>query len=120
MRNLHQNAYAVACFAVGVLAGTVLKCFNNGERVRYSRVRLDAVDVYHRADTAVVVLKTRGIEGVFQWSVYFLTHLPSSFRRNLYVHYYITVILELSIENCKKNNCLCKINGDNREKTRSF
>ena len=60
--DLHQDANAVAGFALGIFAGAVLQMFNNLEGVIDGAVRFAALDIHHRANAAVVMLKTRVVQ----------------------------------------------------------
>ncbi len=64
MRNLQKNTNAVSCFTFRVLARAVFERFYNRQSVRNRSMRADSFNVYHRSDTAVVVLKLPGIQRV--------------------------------------------------------
>ena len=55
--DLQQNAHAVAGLALGVLTCTMLQMLHDLQSVIQRLVALAALDVHHRADAAVVVLK---------------------------------------------------------------
>ena len=60
--DLQKDAHAVAGFALGVLAGAVLQMLHDLQGVVQRLVALAALDVHHRADAAVVVLKFRVVQ----------------------------------------------------------
>lgn len=57
MGNLQQDAHAVTGLSSGVLAGAVLQLFHDLQRVVHRLVGGDAIDGYHGADAAGVVLQ---------------------------------------------------------------
>ena len=79
MGYLCQNAYAVACLAVGVLARAVFERLHDGQRIRDDLMRGESLDVDDRADAAVVVLKRRVIEAVCL--LLHILHIDLPFRR---------------------------------------
>ena len=60
--HLGENAHAVAGFALGVFAGTVLQMFHDGQRVGHRLVALAAVNVHNGAYAAVVMFKFRAVK----------------------------------------------------------
>ena len=58
--NLQKDAHAVAGLSSGVLAGAVLQLFHDLQRVVHGLVGGDAVNGYHGADAAGVVLQGQG------------------------------------------------------------
>ena len=63
VRDLGQDADAVAGLALGVLTGAVLKVFHNGQRVGHDLVAFAAAEIGHGADAAVVVLPRGAVQG---------------------------------------------------------
>ncbi len=72
--DLQQNAHAVACFALRVLAGAVLERFNYSQRVLNRGVRRHALDVDDRADAAVFMFKFVPMEQAGSGRLCFLVH----------------------------------------------
>ena len=71
VRDLGQDADAVAGLALGVLTGAVLKVFHNGQRVGHDLVAFAAAEIGHGADARSCRAPTRGGTGcrVFSWDV---------------------------------------------------
>ena len=55
--DLQQNAHTVAGLALGILAGTVLQPFHNGQCIVHGLVAFAALDIHHSANAAGIVLK---------------------------------------------------------------
>ena len=62
--HLHQYTDTVACFALGILAGTVLKLFDDGESTVHNVSGLLSPDIHYRTYAAVIVFKSRVIESL--------------------------------------------------------
>ena len=60
--DLGQDANTVAGFALGVLAGAMLQMLHDLQRILDGFMGLAALDVHHRADTAVVMFQARVIQ----------------------------------------------------------
>ena len=55
--DLQQNAHTVAGLALGILAGTVLQPFHNGQCIVHRLMALASLDIHHSANAAGIVLK---------------------------------------------------------------
>ena len=62
MGYLEQNAHAIACLSLRILAGPVFQLFYDAQCVIHRAVALTPFDVYYDADAAGVVFKLRIIE----------------------------------------------------------
>ena len=62
MRNLEQNADAVACLPLCVFPRTVFQLFHNIQSTRHRIVCLVSLNIYDSANTAVIVFKTRVVQ----------------------------------------------------------
>ena len=65
--DLEEDAHAVTGLAFSILAGTMLQPLHNGQRIVHRLMALAALDVYHSANAAGIVLKLWVIQtkGVF-------------------------------------------------------
>ena len=65
--DLQHDAHAVTGLAFSILAGTMLQPLHNGQRIVHRLMALAALDVYHSANAAGIVLKLWVIQtkGVF-------------------------------------------------------
>ena len=62
MADLQQNADAIAGFSVSVFSRAVFQVFYDVQRVIHGLVALSSFYIDHRANTAVIVFKTRIIK----------------------------------------------------------
>ena len=79
MRDLKQDTDTVTGFSCGVLAGTVLKLFDDFQCIVHNLMAFRSVNADHGADTARIVLKGTVIK-TFLYSFHIVT---SDSKRNV-------------------------------------
>ena len=67
MRDLHENAGAVAAVFLTTTSAAMIEILQDHERLLNDFVRLLAFDIDDKADATRVVLETRIVKALFRW-----------------------------------------------------